>query len=196
MKKTLSIFMTLAMLFCLSANLFTFAADKSVKNSKQISANEAVSKQPSTSNIINAAAIATISACGVVFSAIAGNYYYEKGYQTGRDNNWLSVRNIKRVFGAMFTYWTMSKIGGGIINAISGVGNVLVDAVAGQRDALVDIIEDRGDALVGAVADQRDALVGAVAGQRDALVGAVRSIGRNIAASQGALSYSLRALID
>ena len=160
MKKPLSIFMTLAMLFCLSANLFTFATDKSVKNSKQISANEAVSKQPSTSNIINAAAIATISACGVVFSAVAGNYYYEKGYQTGRDNNWLSVRNIKRVFGAIFTYWTMSKIGGGIINAISGVGNV---------------IANQGNALVGAVAGQRDALVGAVAGQR-ALSSTVRAL--------------------
>lgn len=136
MKKILSIFIALAMLFCLSANLFTFAADEPVKDVSQISANETDRKQFSKSTIINVAKIATILTCGAVSSAIAGSYFYEKGYQLGENDNWLSVGNIKMAFGTIVTYWLVSKIGGGIINAISGIGT----AITGQGTTLENAI--------------------------------------------------------
>ena len=150
--------MTLAMLFCLSANLFTFAADESVKNSKQISANEAVSKQSSTSNIINAAAIATISACGVVSSAVAGSYYYEKGYQNGLDNNWLSKKNIKTLVGTMLTYKAISSIGIILSTAISGLGTTLQGAIDNQGNTITTTISGLGTILKDTLGTQKNAI--------------------------------------
>ena len=179
MKKILSIFMALAMLFCLSANLFTFAADEPVKDRSQISANGNVSKQSSTSNIINAAAIATISACGAVSSAVAGSYFYEKGYQAGRDDNWLSVGNIKAVFGTIVTYYLASKIGGGIAatigNAIGGaaatIGNTISKAIKSTGTNLAGFLVDQGNDLIDTVETQGNNLVDAVIGQRAGITG-------------------------
>ena len=91
MKKTLSIFMTLAMLFCLSANLFAFAADEPVKaNRSQISASEEVKIIKLDSKLINKIEATTILACGAVMSTIVGYYFYNAGYQQGWSSNWLS----------------------------------------------------------------------------------------------------------
>lgn len=158
MKKILSIFIALAMLFCLSANLFTFAADEPVKDVSQISANETDRKQFSKSTIINVAKIATILTCGAVSSAIAGSYFYEKGYQLGENDNWLSVGNIKMAFGTIVTYWLVSKIGGGIINAISGIGT----AITGQGAAVSKAIRSVGVNLGNVVIDQGNDIIEAI----------------------------------
>lgn len=133
MKKTLSIFLALAMLFCLNANLFTFATDR-----RQISANGNVSKQSSTSNIINAVAIATISACGAVSSAVAGSYFYEKGYQAGIDDNWLNKETIMTAV----SYLLMYKIGGSIAatigNALGGAATTIATALRTSAKAIGD----------------------------------------------------------
>ena len=107
---------------------------KPVKGSKQISVNSTskIKKQVLVPAIINVLKVTPILACGAVSSAIAGDYYYEKGYQAERDDNWLSVGNIKVGLSKIITYYFMFKIGGGIVKSILGLRN----AIAGLENAI------------------------------------------------------------
>lgn len=114
---------------------------KPVKGSKQISVNSTskIKKQVLTPAIINVLKVTPILACGAVSSAIAGDYYYEKGYQAERDDNWLSVGNIKVGLSKIITYYFMFKIGGGIVKSILGLRNAIADqsnAIAGLENAI------------------------------------------------------------